>query len=101
MDVDERGLRTPSAGRPIPVESIDVVIIPGLAFDTEGWRLGRGGGYYDRFLERVSRQTRLVGIAFDQQVVEVVPHELHDVRMQVIVTDRRTTQPRRGAGSRR
>ena len=101
MDIDERGLRTPSAGRPIPVESIDVVIIPGLGFDTEGWRLGRGGGYYDRFLDRVNKRTRLVGIGFDQQMVEVVPHEPHDVRMQVIVTDRRTTQTRRGAGSRR
>jgi len=101
MDVDERGLRTPTAGRPIPAESIDVVVVPGLAFDTEGWRLGRGGGYYDKFLERIGKRTRLIGLGFDEQIVEQVPHDAHDIRMQTVVTDRRTTQTRGSLRSRR
>ncbi len=101
IHVDERGLRTPTAGRPIPGESIDVVVVPGLAFDAEGWRLGRGGGYYDKFLGRIGKRTRLIGLGFDEQIVEHVPHDSHDIRMQAVITDRRTTPTRSGLGSRR
>ena len=51
---------------------IDLVIVPGLAFDTTGNRLGRGGGFYDRFLRRLRRSATTVGLAFDAQVVDTV-----------------------------
>ena len=89
MEVDERGLRRPRHGRPIPESVVDLVVVPGLAFDTNGHRLGRGGGFYDRFLCRLRRQTTLVGIAFDQQIIDEVPKHNHDVRMHFVVTDRR------------
>jgi len=89
MHVDERGLRRPREGRPIPLTAIDVVIVPGLAFDVHGHRLGRGGGFYDRFLARLGRRTTLIGICCDQQIVDQVPLDDHDVPMDYVVTDRR------------
>ncbi len=91
MELDERGLRRPRKGRPIPVSTIDLIVVPGLAFDTQGNRLGRGGGFYDRFLERLSRRTTRVGICFDEQIVQSVPRDAHDAAMDQVVTDRRTT----------
>lgn len=89
MEMDERGLRRPRHTRPIPESVLDLVVVPGLAFDTNGQRLGRGGGFYDRFLSRLRRQTVLVGIAFDQQIIDAVPKQDHDIPMHVVVTDRR------------
>ena len=91
MELDERGLRRPKAGRPIPISSIDLVVVPGLAFDTQGRRLGRGGGFYDRFLSKLPRRTRQLGICFDEQIVPSVPVDAHDAAMDQVVTDRRTT----------
>lgn len=71
------------------VESVDLVLVPGVAFDTHGRRLGRGGGYYDRILSGLDRRTMMVGVAFDFQVVSRVPVEAHDVRVDVVVTETR------------
>ncbi len=89
MDLDEHGLRTPRGGAPVVPATIDLVVVPGLAFDTAGHRLGRGGGYYDRFLGRLPRSASTVGIAFDFQVVEEVPADDSDAPVGMIVTDRR------------
>jgi 5-formyltetrahydrofolate cyclo-ligase len=65
--------------RPIPLESIDLVIVPGLAFDVAGNRLGRGMGYYDRFLSRLPKDVPTIGLAFDfQMVYNFPPLEPHD-----------------------
>jgi len=66
---------------------VDVVVTPGLAFDREGNRLGYGGGYYDRYLQRMGRAAARVGIAFSLQIVDRVPAEPGDQRVDVIVTD--------------
>lgn len=65
--------------------SIDLAIIPGMAFDSEGHRLGRGKGYYDRLLPRLTQAYRL-GICFPFQLQEEVPHEEHDVRMDEVIS---------------
>lgn len=86
------GVREPVSGRAIPVDEIDLVLAPGLAFDTAGRRLGRGGGFYDRFLAQPtlrSAGTKICGVAFDSQIVDRVPVEPHDAPLGVIVTDRR------------
>ena len=57
-------------------------------------RLGRGGGYYDRFLARLRRGTALLGIAFDRQIVDAVPTEPHDVPVDCVITERRVTATR-------
>lgn len=66
--------------------SFDLIVVPGLAFDIHGGRLGKGHGYYDRFLSGLSPETRVVGLAFPWQVVEEVPMEAHDVPVHAVVT---------------
>ncbi len=68
----------------IAMGRIDVMLIPGLAFDRKGRRLGRGRGYYDRFLSRASSKTVKVGIAFSEQLVKRVPVNRWDIPMDCI-----------------
>lgn len=81
------GLREPVAGMPIPVSEIDLVIVPGLGFDAKGNRLGRGRGFYDRFLSHRDLRGVSCGVAFESQVVEAIPFGPHDIRVQMLVTD--------------
>ncbi len=80
------GVREPVNERYIPVESLDMVIVPGLAFDRKGNRLGRGKGCYDRFLRRLNDTTISVGLAFDLQVVPSVPTSAHDVNVHTVIS---------------
>lgn len=68
-------------------KNIDVIIVPGTAFDKTGARLGFGKGYYDKFLARYPNTLKL-GIAFDEQIVDVVPTEAHDQKVDIIITDK-------------
>ncbi len=91
MDIDEHGIRTPKHGQPIPPSMLDLVVSPGLAFDAHGRRLGRGGGFYDRFLSRTRDSAVRVGIAFDGQVIDDIPTQDHDVMVDIVITERRIT----------
>ncbi|NLC06638.1 MAG: 5-formyltetrahydrofolate cyclo-ligase [Syntrophomonadaceae bacterium] len=84
------GILEPAQDRqsPWPVEQIDLVIVPGVAFDVQGYRLGYGQGFYDRFLGRLSPRTEVIGLAYDFQVVETVYPEKHDVIVPMIVTEK-------------
>lgn len=90
--VGRYSLREPRADLlPLALDDLDVVIVPGLAFDSTGARLGRGGGFYDRLLARVARlptgnRPVSVGVCVDEQVVENVPVEAHDLRVDMILT---------------
>ncbi|MDO5567345.1 MAG: 5-formyltetrahydrofolate cyclo-ligase [Planctomycetia bacterium] len=64
---------------------IDIVLVPGIAFDLQGGRLGRGAGYYDRFVSRLSNNTLLISLVLDEQLVESVPMEIHDRHIDYIV----------------
>lgn len=68
---------------------IDVIIVPAVAFDKEGYRLGRGGGYYDRFLKKQPR-AKLIGVGYDFQLVEKVPAEKHDRKVHRIILPSQT-----------
>lgn len=74
-------------------EEIDVVLVPGVAFDSHGHRLGMGGGFYDRLLAGLPPGTVKIGLAFDEQIVEAVPREAHDVVLDAVVTPRRILRP--------
>jgi len=87
MDTDRHGVQTPTHGRPIPVEMIDLVVVPGLAFDRAGHRLGRGGGFYDRFLSQPDFHGAACGLGLDEQLVDRVPATGHDVALDMLVTD--------------
>jgi len=75
------GIFQPIAGhvREVPLENIDLVVVPGVAFDKNNMRLGRGHGYYDRFLSLLPDRTKTIGLAFDFQVVENLPKDSHDI----------------------
>ena len=88
------GLLEPPEGSPaIPITDIDLVLVPGLGFDLQGGRIGRGGGFYDRFLapaaDRLGRVSRACGVGFDAQVVEEVPMGPMDIRLGAVATETR------------
>jgi 5-formyltetrahydrofolate cyclo-ligase len=78
---------TPTASVPVDHRSVDLVVVPGVAFTVDGRRLGQGGGWYDRFLADRRPDCQVIGVAFDEQVVDDVPMEPHDVRLRAVVTD--------------
>jgi 5-formyltetrahydrofolate cyclo-ligase len=69
----------------VPLGSIDLVVVPGLAFDRRGARLGQGGGYYDRTLCQTGALR--VAVAYSEQVVERLHTEAHDLPMNILVTE--------------
>lgn len=71
----------------IPPETIQLVLVPGLAYDPSGWRLGYGGGYYDRFLSGFGGIR--IGVVFEALLVKELPHAAHDIAMQWLVTEKR------------
>lgn len=81
------GLREPIVSKTIPVKpkEIDLMIVPGLCFDQEGYRIGFGGGYYDRYLEKYHGDT--LSLAFSCQLFKRLPRELHDVPVDGIITE--------------
>ncbi len=79
----------PSRCKAIPVDRIDIAIVPGVAFDEKGGRLGTGSGYYDRLLPTLSITTRKVSLAFEDQVIPQVPMESHDRYIDIIITEKR------------
>lgn len=81
------GLREPIDGMPIPVSEIDLVVVPGLAFDARGNRLGRGRGFYDRFLAHRDFRAVACALAFEEQFVDQVPREEGDVPVHMLVTE--------------
>lgn len=74
-------------GPAIPVHEVDLILVPGLAFDRSGRRLGRGKGYYDRLLAGRRRDCLAVGVTVASRLVELVPTEDHDLRVDLLVTD--------------
>jgi 5-formyltetrahydrofolate cyclo-ligase len=92
LETDEHGVRPPRGGRLIVPETVDLVVVPGLAFDARGHRLGRGDGYYDRFLARLPHTTTTIGLCFDSQIVDNVPVDETDRGVDLVVTDRRVTR---------
>jgi len=73
----------------LPVELIDIAIMPGTALDEKGSRLGAGDGYYDRLIPKLPVTTRKVVLAFEEQIVQHVPTESHDKHADIIITDQR------------
>ena len=81
------GIREPVADAPHPAEAIDLIVVPALAYDRAGNRLGRGGGFYDRFLARDDVHATTCGLAFAEQVVEEVPVHDTDRPVDMLATD--------------
>jgi 5-formyltetrahydrofolate cyclo-ligase len=90
-----RGVREPQAGRRHAEDphGIDVAIVPGIAFDRRGNRLGHGGGHFDRLLAGLRDGVPRIGVGFEAQVVHAVPVEAHDRRLDAVVTESGVHRP--------
>ena len=80
------GIMEPQSGEPIEPRKIDVMVVPGVAFTPSGDRLGRGKGFYDRYLSREGFRAYCVGVCYSHQVVDELPVEPHDRRMDEVVS---------------
>ena len=88
MTTSGPGVREPVSGQPIPLNLIDLVIVPGIGFSTDGHRIGRGMGFYDRFLALPEFIGLSCGMAFEEQIVPKLPVLDHDMSLSMLVTDR-------------
>ncbi len=79
------GILEPQGEEECPPERIDLMICPGVAFTEDGRRLGRGKGYYDRYLSQPDLRAYRVGVCYTHQIVEELPVEEHDVKMDLVV----------------
>ncbi|MFH1594718.1 MAG: 5-formyltetrahydrofolate cyclo-ligase [Candidatus Omnitrophota bacterium] len=88
LEISTYGIYEPLENRKnVKLDLIDLVVIPGVAFDEENMRLGRGKGYYDRFLEKLPGGTVTVGLAFDFQIVKDLPQDSHDKPVSQVITN--------------
>ncbi len=99
LETNKFGIPEPLKSAPKhPAQDLDFVCLPLVAFDRQGRRLGRGGGYYDRCFaysnKRWRRKPFLVGVAHDAQKTALVPHDHWDISLDCIVSDRETIRPK-------
>ncbi len=89
------GIPEPSVyeDRLVHLEDVDLIIAPGVAFDYSGNRLGYGGGYYDILLSSMKKKIPIIALAYEEQIVDSIPSELHDVKVDMIITDKRIIKP--------
>ncbi len=93
FEEDAWGVPVPRDRTPVRTQALDMVVVPGVAFDTACHRLGRGAGVYDRFLSTLGTATRRVGVAMDARIVPALPTDPHDIPMHLVATERRVLRP--------
>lgn len=79
----------PAKCKVVPMDCIDIAILPGIAMDEKGGRIGPGDGCYDRIIPELPMTTRKVGLVFEGQLVPQVPMESHDKHVDIIITEKR------------
>jgi len=82
----------------VSLTDIDMFLVPGVAYDREGWRLGMGGGYYDRALSRMRPESISIGVGYFFQLADSLPHDAFDQKVGLIVTEEGFINPS-GGGS--
>ncbi len=88
----KHGLFEPCARKEVKTSDLDLIVVPGIAFDKQGNRIGTGKGLYDSLLRRTSTRIPLVGLCFEENLHERLPSESHDVKMDIVVTDKQTVR---------
>lgn len=90
LEVGNFGVLEPKkdAIRPVSLDTLDLVLVPGVGFDKKGYRVGYGGGYYDRFLPRLAASIPTVALAFEVQMIEKAPIDQYDFPVQYVVTEK-------------
>ncbi len=84
------GILQPEPARFVPIATLDLILAPGLAFDSNGGRLGYGKGYFDRLFSGTRQDCCRLGLAYDFQVIDIVPMDLSDQVLNGVITDQRT-----------
>ncbi|MFH1581406.1 MAG: 5-formyltetrahydrofolate cyclo-ligase [Pseudomonadota bacterium] len=79
----------PECCKVVPIDRIDIAIIPGVALDEKGGRIGSGEGYYDRLIPKLSITTRKVALALESQIIQQAPVESHDKHVDIVITEKR------------
>lgn len=95
-----RGIPEPQGEhlRPVDLDAVEVAVVPGVAFDLQGRRLGYGGGYYDRLFSLFPHSPWKIGLAFELQILPELPATAHDVAVDAIITEERIILPGRASG---
>ena len=77
----------------LSIDEVDLIVIPGVAFDYACNRLGYGGGYYDMLLAQRKKKTPIIALAYEEQIVDKIPSEAHDIKVDMIITDKKIIKP--------
>lgn len=88
LEIGSFHIEEPTGNDPVSIDEIELLIIPGVAFDRSGRRLGRGKGFYDRLLQGGSATK--IGVGYEFQLVDELPSEPHDIPMDIIITEETT-----------
>jgi len=78
--------------RPVNPKELDFIIVPGIAFDSKGNRIGFGKGFYDKFLLKIPKKVPVVALAFEEQIAEKIKKEKHDISVHKIVTEKQVIE---------
>ena len=89
------GIPEPAKTKPVSPEQIDIIVVPGIAFDEKGNRIGHGFGFYDKFLRTVKGKP-IVALAYEMQILQELPAEEHDVTIDYIITEKRVIECKSG-----
>ena len=85
VEIGSFGIMEPTSTLPIEPSEIDAIVVPGVAFTREGARLGRGKGFYDKYLSRKGFRAHTIGVCYPCQVVDTIPSEEHDKMLDEVV----------------
>ena len=85
LECGSYGILEPQNGMAVDPKEIDLVVVPGVAFTTTGKRMGRGKGYYDRYLSQLREGALKIGVCYAHQIVEELPTEPHDIMMDCVI----------------
>lgn len=83
---EQFGIGEPTGPEWIDLDAVELIVVPGVAFDRQGNRMGRGRGFYDRLLKSTPRALK-VGVAYDFQLLDAIPVEPHDVKMDCVISE--------------
>ncbi len=79
----------PDESKRFKINEIDLIIVPGVCFDVYGNRIGYGGGYYDIILSEKKSDTPVIALSYEEQIIQEIPSEPHDIKVDIIITDKR------------
>ena len=78
----------PKTGKEVEIRDIDVILVPGIAFDRKGNRIGYGGGYYDKFMKEIRKDCKKIALAYELQILDTIPVDKWDVKIDSLITEK-------------